>query len=68
MLEVITLTEIMKLGTGKLGNRMNAGSAVIVHIPTSNLKRAQRKKVSFPPNTEDYSAAFGFLRRRTRDS
>jgi hypothetical protein len=62
MLEVITLTEIMKLGTGKLGDRKNSGSAVIVHVPTSNLKRAQRTKVSFPQNTKGYIAAFGFLR------
>jgi hypothetical protein len=66
MLEVIALTDIMKLGIGKLGDRKNAGSALIVHVSASTLKRAQRTKVSFPPNTEGYSAAFGFLRRENQ--
>jgi len=60
-LEVIILTEIMNLGTGKLGNRTNATSALIVHVPTTTLLRAQCKKVSLPPHTEGYCAAFSFL-------
>ena len=65
-LEVITLTEIMKLRTGKLGNRKNATSALIVYIPTSTLQRPQRTKVSLPTRTEGYCAAFGFLRRENQ--
>jgi hypothetical protein len=65
-LEVITLAEIVKLGTGKLGNRKNATSALIVYVPKSNLKRPQRAKISLPPHTEGYCAAFGFLRRENQ--
>lgn len=65
-LEVITLTEIMKLGIGKLGNRKNARSALIIYVPTSTLKRPQRTKVSLPPHTEGYCAAFDFLRRENQ--
>jgi hypothetical protein len=65
-LEVITLTEIMKLGTGNLGNRKAAKSVLIVYVPTSTLKRPQRTKDSLPPHTEYYCAAFGFLRRENQ--
>jgi hypothetical protein len=65
-LEVIILTEIMNLGTGKLGNRTKAMSALIVQVPTWTLMRAQRTKVSLPLHTEGYRAAFGFLFRENR--